>query len=98
MTQAEIKSGMPFLYKGQAYKADSYGTTTYSLSRADLHTHVANVREFGKTSMKCYTYILDKRVEVTVKYSDCVSVESKIKETELQEMQDEYGIGAYEEE
>ena len=106
MTLQELKSGKQFSYRSSHYLS-LYKTydDKYCLTRNDQY--YANVSEMNGEVIKLYSYLLDNKVEAEIIISECEDIEdyhkrlderAKIKEAEEQELQDEYGIGAYPEE
>ena len=98
MTLSELKSGTKF----------KYGHTSYysleSLSNGDtvvcqFGQYLANIEKMTEKYVYAYTFVMDKRVDLKIDISKCIDMEQeRNRDYQIQEMVDEYGIGAYEEE
>ena len=77
MTIQDLKNGKTFLYKqsNSAYQLEKSFDGGYFISKSGMYgEHVANVRSIGSKVIKAYTYIMDKRVNLTIDIRDCKEV------------------------
>ena len=98
MTLKELQSGTKFKYVHTSY---------YSLEKisngswviCQFGNYIATVEKMTPKYIYGYTYVMDKKVDLKIDISKCIDMEQQEnKDYQLQEMVDEYGIGAYEEE
>lgn len=74
MTLKEIKEGKPFKYDGNHYRLEG-GKDSWIISRHDfLKSYVASVKSIGRKKIDCYTYVLGKRVNVSIHIDNCREV------------------------
>jgi hypothetical protein len=72
MTIKDLKNGTPFHYKTSliTYKLEKSGyDNTYFI--ATIGSHVANVKSIGSKVIKGYTYVMQKRVNISIDIRDC---------------------------
>ena len=97
MTLSELQSGTKFKYGHTSY----YSLET--LSNGDkvvcqFGQYLANIEKMTPKYIYAYTYVMNQKVDLKIDISKCVDMEQELnKDFQLQEMYDEYGIGAYEE-
>ena len=97
MTLKELQSGTKFKYGHTSY----YSLET--LSNGDkvvcqFGQYLANIEKMTPKYIYAYTYVMDQKVDLKIDISKCVDMEQELnKDFQIQEMIDEYGIGAYEE-
>jgi hypothetical protein len=97
MTLKELQSGTKFKYGHTSY----YSLET--LSNGDkvvcqFGQYLANIEKMTEKYIYAYTYVMNQKVDLKIDISKCVDMEQELnKDFQLQEMYDEYGIGAYEE-
>jgi hypothetical protein len=98
MTLKELQSGTKFKYGHTSY----YSLET--LSNGDkvvcqFGQYLANIEKMTEKYIYAYTYVMNQKVGLKIDISKCVDMEQELnKDYQIQEMYDEYGIGAYEEE
>ena len=98
MTLKELQSGTKFKYGYTSY----YSLET--LSNGDkvvcqFGQYLANIEKMTEKYIYAYTYVMNQKVDLKIDISKCVDMEQELnKDFQIQEMIDEYGIGAYEEE
>jgi len=98
MTLKELQSGTKFKYGHTSY----YSLET--LSNGDkvvcqFGQYLANIEKMTEKYVYAYTYVMNQKVGLKIDISKCVDMEQELnKDYQIQEMYDEYGIGAYEEE
>jgi len=98
MTLKELQSGTKFKYGYTSY----YSLET--LSNGDkvvcqFGQYLANIEKMTEKYVYAYTYVMNQKVDLKIDISKCVDMEQELnKDFQIQEMIDEYGIGAYEEE
>ena len=98
MTLSELKSGTKFKYGHTSY----YSLET--LSNGDkvvcqFGQYLANIEKMTEKYVYAYTYVMNQKVGLKIDISKCIDMEQELnKDFQIQEMYDEYGIGAYEEE
>lgn len=97
MTLSELKSGTEFKYSHSSY---------YTLKELDPNSwvvcqfgmYVATVDKMTEKYINVYTSLLGKIVKMRIEVSKCIDMEQeRNRDYQIQEMVDEYGIGAYEE-
>ena len=97
MTLKELQSGTKFKYGHTSY----YSLET--LSNGDkvvcqFGQYLANIEKMTEKYIYAYTYVMNQKVDLKIDISKCIDMEQELnKDFQLQEMYDEYGIGAYEE-
>jgi hypothetical protein len=72
MTIKDLKNGTPFHYKTSliTYKLKrGIDYNTYSI--ATNESHVANIKSIGSKVIKGYTYVMQKRVNISIDIRDC---------------------------
>jgi len=98
MTLKELQSGTKFKYGHTSY----YSLETLStggLVVCQFGQYLANIEKMTEKYVYAYTYVMDKKVDLKIDISKCIDMEQQEnKDYQIQEMYDEYGIGAYEEE
>ena len=98
MTLKELKSGTKFKYVHTSYYTIET-TMGDDWCVCQFGRYVANIEKMTEKYIYAYTYIMDQRVDLKIDLSKCIDMEQEEnRDYQLQEMVDEYGIGAYEEE
>jgi hypothetical protein len=97
MTLKELQSGTKFKYGHTSYyslESISNGDTVV----CQFGQYLANVEKMTPKYIYAYTYVMDQKVDLKIDISKCIDMEQQEnKDYQIQEMYDEYGIGAYEE-
>jgi hypothetical protein len=97
MTLKELQSGTKFKYGHTSY----YSLET--LSNGDkvvcqFGQYLANIEKMTEKYVYAFIYVMDQKVNLKIDLSKCIDMEQEEnKDYHIQEMYDEYGIGAYEE-
>ncbi len=109
MRLQDLKDGKEFKVGSETFlKFYKLEDNTYCITQ--FGGHRASIRSMNEEEISIYTYFFGKIVEAVIKMSEVEDMDTyllnikkeqeerdKIKEAEMQELQDEYGIGAYEE-
>lgn len=88
MTKQQFLSGAHFYIGGKKYQGDStyYFNGVGSISRQSrssidervvLDCYECNITKIGRTQVTCFTYVLGKRVQVTIKFAHLVPFEDQ---------------------
>ena len=87
MTKDQFISGTPFYINRKAYKGDcTYYFSDKSISRQSrssidervvMDSYECNVIKVGRTQVTCFSYVLAKKVQVTLKFKDLVQFQSE---------------------
>lgn len=71
----DLKSGKPFKFNDIKYKLEELSEGRWIVSRADfLNDYVAAIETMGTKRIKCFTYVLGKRVDVVINTDECIEV------------------------
>ncbi len=97
MTLKELQSGTKFKYGHTSYYSlEALSTGGYVVCQ--FGQHLANIEKMTEKYVYAYTYVMDQKVNLKIDISKCIDMEQeRNKDYQIQEMVDEYGIGAYEE-
>ena len=75
MTIKELKEGKPFSFEGNHYRLEDISKDNWIISRQDFFkSYVASVARIGRKKIDCYTYVLGKRVAVSIHIDKCKEV------------------------
>lgn len=99
MTLKELQSGTKFKYGNTSYYSIEH-ISNGSWIVCQFNHYLASIEKMTAKYIYAYTYIMDQKVDLKINIEQCIDMkkeEEKNKEYQMQEMQDEYGIGAYEE-
>ena len=88
MTKEQFISGTSFYINRKAYKGDCtyYCNGVGSISRQSrssidervvLDCYECNIIKIGRTQATCFSYVLGKKVQVTLKFADLVPFEDQ---------------------
>ena len=96
MTLKELQSGTKFRYGITSYYTLEWMVDMWVVCQ--FGKYVANVEEMTDEYIKAFTYIMSQKVDIKINLDECIDMEQeRNRDFPLQEMVDEYGIGAYEE-
>lgn len=71
----DLKSGKPFKFYDVKYKLEELSEGRWIVSRADMfNNYVASIDSIGRKRIKCFTYVLNKKVEVVINIDECSEV------------------------
>jgi hypothetical protein len=97
MTLKELQSGTKFRYGITSHYTLEWMVDMWVVCQ--FGNYVANVEEMTDEYIKAFTYIMSQKVDIKINLDECIDMEQeRNRDFPLQEMVDEYGIGAYEEE
>ena len=78
MTIQDLKNGTPFIYKQSRtpYQLEkSFADGEYFISKSEpFGGHVANIKSIGSRVIKAYTFVMEKKVNLTINIKDCKEV------------------------
>jgi hypothetical protein len=97
MTLKELKSGTKFKYGHTSYYSLETGSTGEYVV-CQFGQYLANIEKMTEKYIYAFTYVMYQKVNLKIDLSKCIDMEQELnKDFQIQEMHDEYGIGAYEE-
>ena len=71
----DLKAGQPFKFNDVKYQLEELSEGRWIVSRADLFGgYIASVETMGTKRIKCFTYVLGKKVEVVINIDNCSEV------------------------
>jgi len=73
MTIKDLKEGKVFKYRFGKFIISKNDDDTYCIIK-DYGSYVANVKKIGSKKITAYTYVMDKRVNLTIDIRDCEEV------------------------
>jgi hypothetical protein len=69
----DIIKGKPFMYKGTEYVMQTFLDDSKCITRFG-GMYVANVEYIGRRIIKVFTFVMDKRVSVSINVNECEEV------------------------
>ena len=69
----DIVKGKPFMYKGSEYVLQTFLDDSKCITRFG-GSYVGNVEYIGSRIIKVYTYVMNKRVNVSINVNECEEV------------------------
>lgn len=73
MTIKDLKEGKVFKYSSGKFILRKVDDGTYCIIK-DYGSYVANVNKIGSKKITAYTYVMDKKVNLTINIKDCEEV------------------------
>jgi len=73
MTIKDLKEGKVFKYSTGKFIMSKNDDDTYCIIK-DYGSYVANIKKIGTKKITAYTYVMDKRVNLTINIRDCKEV------------------------
>jgi hypothetical protein len=73
MTIKDLKEGKVFKYSSGKFILSKVDDDTYCIIK-NYGSYVANVSKIGSKKITAYTYVMDKKVNLTINIKDCEEV------------------------
>ena len=73
----ELKEGKEFMYDNKVHKLEEIAQGSWIISVSSIlgmFAYVASVKKIGTKKIDCYTYVLGKRVSVSIHIDECKEV------------------------